>query len=1053
MEFRILGPVEIWAAGQRYDPGSPKEACVLASLLLTPGRPVSAETIVDHVWGPDPPAKARNSVWSYVARLRRTIAVDGQIRLVSRSGLYVLEADPQSVDLHRFRQLRSSARAFSEGGESEQAARLLHEADALWRGEALAGIPGDWARRTRVSLENERLAAVMERVDSDLAAGNEADIAGELSELVHEHPFAERFAEQLMVALYRSGRQAEALDTYRQARRRLIGELGAEPGPNLRALHQQILRNDPALTRSQQPRPRHTSHLNNLPRDIPYFTGRREELDMLAEAVVVGEVKTAVTVVAIDGMAGVGKSTLAIHIAHRLAGRFHDGQVFLSLHAHDPYEEPVDPATALDRLLRMTKVASASAPADYRHQPGTLELLAASWRQQVAQRRMLIVLDDAATIDQVRPLLPGAPGCLVLITSRRRLTGLAGARSISLDVMRPAEAAELFARIVGPERSRDEAAIGEVARLCGNMPLAIQLAASRLRHRRAWSVADLVGLLSSTRNRLREIRGQELEIASSFELSYRYLSRREQHAFRQVGCYPGRDFSLHAASAANGLPVADTDQILDGLLSYHLLEEPVHGRFRCHDLVREYARELAAREETESARRVTMHRLLDYYLHGADRADRILFPHRHRLDEEIDYVPEEMPALDDENDARTWMESERQNILSAIQYAASNGFPTHATLLPHMMAQFLEVGGYWGNAVAANVCALAVWRSTGNRRGQAHAHADLCHPRMRAGFFEDALEHGREALSIFRSLGDERGAADALDRLGLVHWNAARYRDALGNFEESLALQRTTGNRHGEAEVLGHSGVGYWHVGRYADAVAAFEQAMQVYREIKDKTGEGKMLNNIGDVEQRLGLFGKALDRYQQALPIARERGGRQAEAVLLNNIGNAYRGLGRYDDSLASLRSALGIYHDIGDRRGEADALNNVGATYRRMNRNDESLIHHQKALAVARELAEEYETAHAMRSIGDVYCQMGEHQLALDHYEQSVRLSRQIGDPYEEACSLDGMGHAVLVSQGAGKAEEIWRAALAIFEQIGVPEEEAVRSRLEQLTDLSDP
>ena len=264
MEFRILGPVEIWAAGRRYDPGSPKEACVLASLLLAPGRPVSAETIVDHVWGTEPPAKARSSVWSYIARLRRTIAVDGQVRLISRSGLYVLEIDPDLVDLHRFRRLVAHARVLSKDEENEQAAQVLHEADALWRGEALAGLPGDWAKRTRASLENERLAAAVERVESDLAVGNEAAVAAELSELVLEHPFAERFVEQLMVALYRSGLQAEALDTYRQARSRLVGELGTEPGPNLRALHQQILRNDPALTRSRlssvgRPRPGRTS--------------------------------------------------------------------------------------------------------------------------------------------------------------------------------------------------------------------------------------------------------------------------------------------------------------------------------------------------------------------------------------------------------------------------------------------------------------------------------------------------------------------------------------------------------------------------------------------------------------------------------------------------------------------------------------------------------------------------------------------------------------------------------------------------------------------------
>jgi DNA-binding SARP family transcriptional activator/Tfp pilus assembly protein PilF len=1056
VEFRVLGPVEIWAAGRRYGPGSRKEACVLASLLLQLGQPVSADTIVDHVWGLDPPPKARNSVWTYIARLRRTFAVDGQARLISRSRLYVLETDPESVDLYRFRNLRVQARAASELGEKERAAQLLREADSLWHGQALAGLLGDWAAGNRVVLERERLEAVLERVELDLAAGNDSDVAAELAELILEHPFDERIVEQLMVALYRSGRPAEALDAYRHARGRLNGELGTEPRHSLRALHQQVLRNDPALARPRKARPRPSAGPNNLPRDTPSFTGREEELDLLIEAITAGETKTAVTVVAIDGMPGVGKSTLAVHLAHRLASRFPDGQIFLNLHAHDPFEEPVDPATALDWLLRIIRAARTTDVEADIGQPGTpkwltaawrqrVELLTAVWRQQVAGRRMLMVLDDVATIEQVRPLLPGTPGCVVLITSRRRLTGLAGARSISLEVMRPAEAAHLFARIAGPELSRDEAAIGEVARLCGNHPLAIQLAASRLRHRRAWSVMDLARRLSSTRNRLREIRGQELEVASSFDLSYRYLSRLEQSAFRQAGCYPGPDFSLQAAAAANNLPLADTDKVLDGLLSYHLLEEPTQGRFRCHDLVREYAHELAIRGEPESVRRATMQRLLDYYLQGADRADRILYPYRYRLDAEIESPPAETLELDDENDALEWMEAERQNILSAVQYAAVNGYQVHVTLLPHVMGQFLEMSGYWKEAVAAHESALTAWGNMKDRRGQAHAHADLCLPRMRAGYFENALEHGREALAIFRSLGDERGAGSALDRLGLVHWNAARYREALEHYEESLALHRATANRHGEAEVLGHNGVGYWHLGRYADSIAAFEQAMAVYREVNDKTGEAKILNNIGDVEQRLGLFDNALARYQQALPVARESGRRQGEGVVLNNIGNAYRSLGRYEDALASLRSALGIYQDIGDRRCEADTLNNIGKTYRRMNRNDESLIHHQRALVIARELTEEYETAHALRGIGDVYCQMGDHQAATKHYEQALTLNRQIGDPYGEARALDGLGNAALLSHDRRKADEFWRLALEIYERIGVPEAAVVRARLE--------
>ena len=331
MVFRILGPVEIWAAGQRRELGSPKEACVLAVLLYTAPRPVSPETLVDRVWGAGPPNKARESLWAYIARLRRILVDVGDARLVSRSGLYVLETDPENIDLHRFRQLRNQARAIAESGDKWHEAELLREADQLWLGEPLAGIAGDWARHTREVLEQERLTAIMDRIRSELELGKEADLATELAELAQQHPLTETIVEHLMVALYRAGRQAEALDAYRQARQRLVSELGTEPAPPLRALHQRILQGDQSLAGHPAAWAASRVAPNNLPRDIPDFVGREEELNALAETIGSEQARTSVTVVAIDGMAGVGKSTLAIHVAHRSAARFPDGQILLRL--------------------------------------------------------------------------------------------------------------------------------------------------------------------------------------------------------------------------------------------------------------------------------------------------------------------------------------------------------------------------------------------------------------------------------------------------------------------------------------------------------------------------------------------------------------------------------------------------------------------------------------------------------------------------------------------------------------------------------------------------
>jgi DNA-binding SARP family transcriptional activator len=1045
VEFRVLGPVEIWLDGRSLGLGSPKEACVLAALLLPAGHPVSAESLIDHVWGTDLPGKVRASLWSYIARLRKILAMSDEARLVKRSGSYVLETSRESIDLYRFRRLRAEAKAIAERGAHEQAARLLREADQLWRGEPLAGLQGDWARQTRGALEQERVAAILDRVAAEFALGKDADLATDLAELVSRYPLVETIVEQLMIALYRTGRQAEALDAYRQARQRLNSELATEPGPSLRELQQRILQGDPGLASPAPAWLAHPSGPNNLPRDNPDFTGREQELSTLTEAVVSERGPPAATVVIIDGMPGVGKTTLAVHMAHRLATRYPDGRIFLDLHTHDPREEAVDPATALGALLRtLAAHPGASGLTDLEGPPGSLAEWAGLWREHTANRRILVVLDDAASRDQIQLLLPGSPGSLILITSRNRLALPAGATSISLDVLDPAAAIELFARIVGADRASDRSAAAAIVALCGNMPLAIQVAASRLRRHLAWTAANLAQRLAVTQNRLREFREEELEVTSSFELSYRYLSRQQQRAFRQIGCYPGTDFSLHAAAAASAAAVAAAERVLDGLLDCHLLAEPTQGRFRCHDLIREYARELAQHDDAEPDRHLLLHRLLDYYLHQADRADRTLYPHRRRLTVEVTHIPAETPHMTGQHDAQAWMETERLNLLTAIQYAAGNGFITHATLLPHVISQFLEAGGYWREAEVANGYALEVWQAAGDLPGEAQARADVCFSLARAGLIDEAFEHATASLKIFRVLGDQAGQADALDRAGLVLWQGARFREALAYFTDSLSLHRATANSYGEAEVLGHCGIANWHVGHYSQAISNFGGALALYRGLGDRRGEAKMLNNIGDVEQRNGAHSDALAHYQQALPIARDIGGRQSEAVLLNNIGNACRHMGRCQDALDCLRKALGIYRGMGDRRCVADTLNNMGTTYRHMQRFDESLIHHHKALEIANDIAEDYEAAHALRGLGDTYCQMLRPDMALEQYREALGLSRRIGDPYEEASSLGGMGNALSLTHDEAAARDCWRMALTLFERLGVPEADLIRTRL---------
>lgn len=1041
MEFRLLGPVELWDAGQRHDLGSSKERCVLAILLWGLGKSVSADVLVDRLWDEHPPPKARNSLYSYVARLRsrlHQVARSGEVRLVSGSGSYTLEADPESVDLYRFRRLRAQAAAIGDSGDDEQAALLLQEADKLWRGVALAGLRGSWADRTRASLAGERLAATLDRIAAELRRGRHAEILTEITDLVADHPFTETLVGHLMVALNRSGRPAEALQVYRRTREQLVRELGADPSQSLRDLHQRILLGDPELA----PRPQasavpRTPAADNLPRDIPNFTGRRAELRWLEDVVAGEPSRTAMAVVTIDGMAGSGKSTLALHAAHQFRDAFPGGRLYLHLHAHDASREPLDPASGLDALLRLLGV-----PAD--RIPRTLEERATLWRTQLAYRRALVVLDDAASQEQVAPLLPGAASCLVIITSRTRLAGLAGIRELPLGVLSSADATALFTSIADTVTTSDQDHVAEITRLCGHLPLAIQLVASRLARRSAWSVADLAERLSAAGDRTGEIYTGNPEIAASFALSYQELSGEQRQLFRQLSLHPGPEFGMPAAAAGAGASAVDCERSLAALLDSRLLEEPVRGRFRFHDLIGAFARDLALRHDPESSRRETTCRTLDYYCYVADQADRILYPHRDRIDVSIAIRPAAAAPFSNPQAARKWLAEELGNLLSAARQAAEGQSPEHAALIAHVLAEFLQTHGYWEEAIALHVQAISAWQVNGDRSGEARALTDLALVFTRTGRYGQALQNARQALAIFRAEDDRHGEAAVLDHIGLVHWQSSHFQEAISCHEQALLLWRALGDRHGEADSLAHSAMPIMHTGGYGEALERFGQALSVYQDMRDSQGEAKTLNNIAVVEEQLGLYDDALRRYQQAQAVARDTGDRQGEAITFNNMGVVYNWIGQHQESLANYRKALAIYRDIGDRSCEADVLNNIGSAFQRIRHLGEAAIHHQKALAVAHELAEPYQEARSLSGAGAVHLMSGRYALALEDYRAALELSRLIGDPYQEGLALDGIGSAHLHITGEAAAQVYWREALAIFEKIGVPEAGEVRARL---------
>ena len=1037
MEFRALGPIELWSAGQRQDLGSARTRCLLAILLLTPRTIVPAETLIDRLWDTRPPPKARESLSVYIARLRASLrqARGDSAQLVGRARGYVLDVDPETVDLHQFRRLRRQADALVASGDYEYAATLLREADGLWHGQALAGIRGDWVARVRDGLEEERRAAILERIGCELELGRHAELVGEIGNLLAQYPLDEQLVAHQMTALYWSGRPADALSLYRETRSRLVDEQGTEPGPMLSELHQRILGRDPELAaRPSGQRPDRAAPPDTLPDETAEFVGRRKELEQLS-----GEDSTpGITI--IEGMPGVGKTALAIRGARLVSGQYPDGTFYLDLHSGDPGTSSLDAAEALHQLLRMMSVPATQIP-------DTTGNLVALWRAQLSRRRAIVILDDTAKPDQIRPLLPEPESsrCLILVTTRRRLADLGSVRTLTLDVLTADDASALFRQIAGEDRTRDLGQVAEVVRLCGRLPLAIQLTASRVAQDRRLGLDSLIEELSLSSARLGGTGAAGPEVMSAFDLSYHSLEPGHQRFFRRLGASPGASVSKHAAAALDGCSLAEAEKAIDTLLDYHLLARAPDGQFRFHDLIRGYAAIRAARDAPEAEQQLAGGRLLDYYLYTADQADRILHPLRRHAPVQAAQPPAAASTVGTPEDADSWLESEWRNILQAAQYANRHDWKGKCADLTHALAEFMEIRGYWEEAIAAHTLALQASRDLRDQARIARVSLALSAVHQQSGRHERARQLAEEAAAIYRSLADAEGEADALDQLGLAYYFTARSREALAYFSEARLLYLGAADQRGVAIALVHSGIACWHLGRHAEATAHQENALALYREAGDRRGEAKALNNLGRIYLYSGRHREALDAYQQSLDIFLEIGGARNEAILYHNIGTVQHYKGSFEEGLTACRRALVIYRSIGDLPDEADVLNDIGAIYQSAACYDEALVHHQKARLIAEEIGNLYQQVIALRNVADTYRCSGQYTEAFDHYATALRLAREIGDPYEEGKIHEGIAETTLSTQGPAAARIVFRQALDIFEQLGVPEAEEVRDRID--------
>lgn len=1016
LAIRLSGSVDIRPAGRRSDLGSTKTRLTLAALAWDADRYVSVDTLIHRVWDEHPPVKAREALHAHVSRVRRALRIAGgdAAVVVSRTNAYVLQIDPDLVDLRCYTSCVNQSRALRET-DQEAALRLLDRADALWRGEPLAGIAGSWPEHLRAAVNETALGAAMIRADILIGAGRFADAVPVLLPLVEEHPLDEAMAERLAVALYGSSRTAEATRLLQRTRQRVVHDIGLDAGRRLHRVHQGILTGTPArdLLRhadggedgpgagAGEVRVRPVGRApDNLPRDVPWV-GRRDELRRL-DAVLCeasgesdGAPGVVITVEAVHGMGGVGKTSLAVHVGHRLRDRFPDGRLFVRLGRTAPDRAPRTPDRVLAELLRLLGRETKDLPRE-------TDDLVAQWRSVCQDRRMLVILDDATDSEQVRPLLPGASPTAVIVTSRRRLPGLPGVRALSLDVLPPDDAIALFTRRLGLRSGIDSGDVADIVRVCGFLPLAVEIAASRLLARPSWTTADLLDQLTGDGGRLAELRDGERSLAHVFDLSYRSLSAEQRLVFRRVGLHSGAEFGPPAVAALTGLSSGSAERVLEELMTHHLVSEPSPHRFTMHDLLRGYARSLIDAGDGDSAEdaRAAMRDLVDHYLAAGDLADRSAYPHRARMAPEAHAVaPSRLVEMTDARFAEQWLITEGANLLDALNQVERHGTRRQLALAVHALAGFLDMEGRPGTAEPLLRRALAHWEAEGDRLARVRALLDLAAVHTHGSRYTEAISEAREALDIARSVSDAELEAQSVHQLSVSLWQTGEYAQAKSLLKRSLERLGEEGGRHQIARTRNMIGITHLHLAENEEALEFFTAALADFAELGDARGKYTALNNWAEVSRKMGDLQTAEHAYREAIGVAEGLGSRRDHAVLHMNLASVLDMQGRTVEALALYDSVLPVFRDIEDHRDEAIALNRIGKAHHTAGRSEEALAWHLAALTVARRIRAAGEEVDALYDLALAEQATGRIAAAVAHLKESRSLSSRIGASDEEA------------------------------------------------------
>ena len=1035
--FRLLGPVELWVAGRPVDLGPAKRRTVLAALLVDAGRWVPAETLIDRVWGEDPPAQVRGTLYAHVARIRRVLAETGPglhgdtgmpstasgggsevpspaPELVRGPAGYRLDLAPDLVDIHRFRSLITRARR-TKGSDSARVL-TLREAMGLWQGTPLAGLPGVWAARTRESWLHQYVDAVLAWAEAELRVGEHLVVVDTLSVLVAEHPLIEPLAVALIRALDAAGRAPEALACYGALRKRLSDELGTTPGAEAQRAHQALLRGaaaprPPSGTRTGTGTGRGKAVVPaQLPLDVSGFTGREEELARLEKVLgASGQRPTAVVVSAVSGTAGVGKTALAVHWAHRARNRFPDGQLYVNLRGYDPAR----PMTAPDALVRFL-TALGVPEQDIPPEPDDR---AARYRTEVADRRMLIVLDNAATVEQVRPLLPGTGSCAVLVTSRDSLAGLVareGAQRLDLDLL-PADAARtLLRRLIGPRAEAEPAAVETLAGQCARLPLALRVAAELAAARPGTPLTDLVAELADQQGRLFLLDAEgdpRAAVVTVFSWSLRQLPTAAARTFRLLGLHPGPDLDAYAAAALTGSSLPEARRALDVLARAHLIHRTDTTRYGMHDLLRAYASGLATAQDPPEERESALDRLFDHYLATAAAAMDQLHPAEAHLRPAAPDTPAPVPDLSDPDAARAWLETERTCLTAMAAHTAAHGRPTHAIRL-----------------------SLTLYRH------------------LISGHHTDGLTIHGHARDAARLLDDPAAEARALLGIGTAHYQLAHHEPARRHLQEALTRFREAADPTGQARALTNLGLVDERLGRFLSAVEYLEQALLLYRSVDDTSGESIALKNLAHVEGQLGRYGPAADHLQQSLTLLRRTGNRYLEAHALMDLGTVETRLDRLDEAARHQQQALALMREVGDRYGEAGALHGLGIVHSLRDRHAQAAEYHRQALALYAQNGDRDGEARALNGLGEATRASGRPTDALTHHTDALTIAEDIGNPGQQARAHAGLAEVHVARDDTDAAVQHYERALSLYTEHGMPEADTVKARLATVTGPGD-